>query len=537
MQRGQLLLSIVLAASFYAKAAGEPIWQASDAQSTSCTNREAFCDNECASSLDAKASDEESLESKSTACASLFQGSFVRQRVPFEEADPLDDEDLEDPDMMQWPDEEVDDVLDMDITSEQLVPNGTSLVSADIPDIAALRVLPTMEEFPPAAAATAPSLAESGAASTSKQEAAAEPGGRRKKLVAMLARLQRVRRTIQDFGMATCATFAERMVLGRSGSGSMLIAAGVVMCVGLAFCVASYMHASGMKQDSVELRPVPAGGRATAANSVQPPETRSNAHLAWPQSREATASAQVTTPSPRNMSLASVKPYKRHQSSDTPARFLSTGSAPPTSRSLDEERVDDSDEAHLCPELVVPEGSECTLLVSCLSSLGGSSAMGPMTISDARGVPVFKAVFSAPAARGRKRADTRRVVLSSAAGDAIFAYCRDLEVDPTTGQTGLTIFHHSEVIFGDLRTDGPRPSSGYSVTTRRGWRIRFRGDPEGRNLNCTDEHGRLLAITEAHGPGRRSVRIGPLVDAGFMAICVLGIDILGQAEKGDMPHM
>uniref|UniRef100_A0A7S2MD21 Tubby C-terminal domain-containing protein n=1 Tax=Alexandrium andersonii TaxID=327968 RepID=A0A7S2MD21_9DINO len=161
---------------------------------------------------------------------------------------------------------------------------------------------------------------------------------------------------------------------------------------------------------------------------------------------------------------------------------------------------------------------------------GSGGAPAPIAISDARGVPVFKAVFLNAPGRpsGRKKSDFKRLVLSSATGDAIFAFCRDTEVDPHTGHSGLAIFRHSEQLFGDLRADGPRPANGYSVSTHRGWRMRFRGDPDGRNLNATDENGRLLAITESHGPARRSVRIGPLVDAGLIAISVLGIDVLGM---------
>merc|ERR1719277_2529353 len=80
---------------------------------------------------------------------------------------------------------------------------------------------------------------------------------------------------------------------------------------------------------------------------------------------------------------------------------------------------------HLCPDLVVPEGHECTLLVPCLPPANSSNAnVGHATIDDGTGSPVCQLKFSLlPDTSGR------RLQLSSASGDSIFAYCKDCEAE------------------------------------------------------------------------------------------------------------
>uniref|UniRef100_A0A7S0FTE0 Phospholipid scramblase n=1 Tax=Pyrodinium bahamense TaxID=73915 RepID=A0A7S0FTE0_9DINO len=175
----------------------------------------------------------------------------------------------------------------------------------------------------------------------------------------------------------------------------------------------------------------------------------------------------------------------------------------------------DSEGPHLCPELVVPEGDERTLLVPLATPSGSSKAI---TVCDLHGLPVCKAAFSAA------KPSDRRMILSSVTGNAVLAFCRDAGVDQGTG---LAIFDRSGRAFGTLRADGPRPADGYSVVLACGcWQLRFRGNPPNRDLNVTDDRGSWLAGTEAHGAARYSVRVGPHVDAGLMILAVLGIDLL-----------
>jgi len=209
----------------------------------------------------------------------------------------------------------------------------------------------------------------------------------------------------------------------------------------------------------------------------------------------------------------------------------------------------------LCPELVVPEASECTLVVPRLAlkshpSKGTVTEDPVITIDDARGVAVFRAALTddngssgtdaldvqqGKLAAGRTQ-DQQRLVLSSGAGDAVFAYCR-LKKATASSNIGnvITVYHHSDAPFGEVVTENAETGS-YVVKTRTGWGPRcmnLRGDKMLGNITATNESGRLLAIAESmnDGTSRRSVRIGPLVDAGFVVLSLLGIDMLEYADK------
>jgi len=159
-------------------------------------------------------------------------------------------------------------------------------------------------------------------------------------------------------------------------------------------------------------------------------------------------------------------------------------------------------------------------------SAGGSSQV---SVDDARGVPVFSVAFSKATPWGSSRKESKRLILSSATGDAIFAFCRDIEEDIHGGTMGLAIHHHSEASFGTLHADSRHAGCGYTAVAHQGFRVHFKGDFLLGNINITDAQGRLLAIAEPihqGGGNRRSVRIGPLVDAGLVALAMLGIDLL-----------
>jgi len=203
----------------------------------------------------------------------------------------------------------------------------------------------------------------------------------------------------------------------------------------------------------------------------------------------------------------------------------STGVQPPPnpSRSPQQVQFQEPSGVHLCPELVVPEGSECTLIVPRLSG-GGSSQV---TVDDTRGVPVFCAAFNNDTTWQARIRETKRLILSSTSGDTIFAFCRDDEAQG--GPSGLVIHHHSEAPFGVLHADSRDAGSGYTLVARQGFKVHIKGDHLLGNMNVTDESGRLLAIaTPLHqgGGAHRSLRIGPLVDAGLVALGLLGIDFL-----------
>lgn len=195
----------------------------------------------------------------------------------------------------------------------------------------------------------------------------------------------------------------------------------------------------------------------------------------------------------------------------------------------------------LCPELVVPNGCECTLVVPRLPPNGvprtsRKNQVGKVVLDDSRGAPVFQVSFDF----GSSWHDSRRLMLHSATGDALFAFCCDAEAEMGGADfAGLNIYDHTEKPFGTIRMGGARDRDpSYVVLLLHGSKIRFVGNALVGKLIAEDEEGRLLATSEPLEPmegGRRSLRIGPYVDAGLMALSFLSIDTL-EHQKHSQRH-
>eukprot|EP00931_Biecheleriopsis_adriatica_P037094 TRINITY_DN21298_c0_g1_i1.p1 TRINITY_DN21298_c0_g1~~TRINITY_DN21298_c0_g1_i1.p1 ORF type:complete len:405 (-),score=50.65 TRINITY_DN21298_c0_g1_i1:65-1279(-) len=180
-------------------------------------------------------------------------------------------------------------------------------------------------------------------------------------------------------------------------------------------------------------------------------------------------------------------------------------------------------ELFLCPGLVVPDQTECTLIVPRIDHRG--TKMLQVSIDDCRGVSVFRMELYPQPAR-----DGSRLVLLSPNGDTIFARCKDVpdasqyghpERTPALGIYGQNVAQP----FGLLVNNG----RSFEVSTLTKQRIRFQG--QSGSLNAVDEQDKLLALSDPapdgpRGAKRRTVRIGPLVDAGLMTICYLGVDVM-----------
>lgn len=184
--------------------------------------------------------------------------------------------------------------------------------------------------------------------------------------------------------------------------------------------------------------------------------------------------------------------------------------------------AEQSDIPSICRELVVPTDSECVLLVPKLA--GHGSGGGQVAVTDAKGAPVFRVTFSNPAAKNARTEN--RLVLANAPGDINYVICRDQALQD--GSYGLAIHHgtsKSEKIFGSLRKSVDEEGGGYVITGPAGRVMWFRGDLNSGHVNVTDHKGRLMAMCEPAG-NRRSIRIGPLVDAGLVALTIMGMDML-----------
>eukprot|EP00933_Yihiella_yeosuensis_P039602 TRINITY_DN3367_c0_g1_i1.p1 TRINITY_DN3367_c0_g1~~TRINITY_DN3367_c0_g1_i1.p1 ORF type:complete len:479 (-),score=105.82 TRINITY_DN3367_c0_g1_i1:502-1938(-) len=186
------------------------------------------------------------------------------------------------------------------------------------------------------------------------------------------------------------------------------------------------------------------------------------------------------------------------------------------------------DSIFLCPELIVPDMTECTLQVPHLQQ--STQTKVQLSINDAKSCPVFRVeYFPIP------HPDGTALVLSSPPGDLTFATLRIASRGALGSFTGggsmeLQIFSkkESKTAFGTISADG----DGYKVATlKTGKVVKFEGKWMAERLSALDEQGQLLALSDPttdgkNGEKRRDIRIGPLVDAGLMAVSFLGIDIL-----------
>jgi len=185
----------------------------------------------------------------------------------------------------------------------------------------------------------------------------------------------------------------------------------------------------------------------------------------------------------------------------------------------------------LCADLVVPPGNECTFLLPLIQEGGGRKGLESTTVSDTSGSAILRATYRLGPLGGRP--EDKRLVLRSAEGDEVFAFCRDAEPEPGAGpRAGLLVFGQAGAPFGVLRPDGPGEPWGYSIRAHAGGLVRFRGDWRAGSVHATDENGCLVAFAQAPSPQHRQVRIGPQVDAGLATLALLGIDLLELEPAG-----
>jgi len=208
----------------------------------------------------------------------------------------------------------------------------------------------------------------------------------------------------------------------------------------------------------------------------------------------------------------------------------------------------------ICPGLVVPSGCECTLLVPQLSRKQHvvSESLGQVTIDDIKGVPVFLATFRLPGVGMSTAAprDTRQiavggpgrtaaalegntcVVLTSTSADPTkFVSCRSNAADQSAALS-LDIYDTREKHVGSLRMCPEEGEHSFEVLVGGGFGILLNVNADGE-VTATDRRGRSLGTGELapEQPMRRTVRIGPLVDAGLLTVCIVASDLLLMAAQ------
>ncbi|CAE7552873.1 unnamed protein product [Symbiodinium pilosum] len=172
----------------------------------------------------------------------------------------------------------------------------------------------------------------------------------------------------------------------------------------------------------------------------------------------------------------------------------------------------------LCPELIVPDKVECTLNVPRLALVQSNSRLN---VTDTKGGSVFRVDFSRVPER-----DGTRLVMRSPTGDVTFGTASDSRVTDRQGssaQAALTIINPKDPSRQYLLQQ--KSGGDFQVSNSTGQFLRFLSVSGG--YNAIDDQDQLLAFADP--PQREAdqvARCGPLVDAGLMVMCFLGIGVL-----------
>lgn len=185
----------------------------------------------------------------------------------------------------------------------------------------------------------------------------------------------------------------------------------------------------------------------------------------------------------------------------------------------------------LCPELVVPESHECTLLLPVDATRPWVPDVTKFVVVDMNESPVLRFAFlSSTQRQGGYEAppgpgSAPRLVLTSAEGSTVLAQCSTRPGRPGAGP----YFVYSRVgeLFATLDRDagssgrgsaGGGGESRFLLSDRGGGRLRYVVPAELATgaVQVTNEHGMLRGETRSHEGGDLTARIGPGSDVGAM---------------------
>ncbi|CAE7614924.1 unnamed protein product [Symbiodinium necroappetens] len=166
----------------------------------------------------------------------------------------------------------------------------------------------------------------------------------------------------------------------------------------------------------------------------------------------------------------------------------------------------------LCPQLVVPEKVDCTLLVPL--QRGHSSSL---PVSDVKGGTIFL-LETIPDGQS---SDGTRLILSSPMKDVRFCLCR-------TVTTGFALENNK--VHGGRFANLKKLDSGFTLMADSRRPFRFQGSLS-TSIDATDDDGKVLAysgVAEADSRGIQQLKlnVGPGVDAGLMVVCYAALELL-----------
>lgn len=197
------------------------------------------------------------------------------------------------------------------------------------------------------------------------------------------------------------------------------------------------------------------------------------------------------------------------------------------------------DSALLCPELVVPDGTECVLAVPVVSG-PVMEAVSSFGVCDKKGKALLNvAVDVSPSSEAPAgHAFERIMLMSSKSNGGHLAYCELLIPmnRSATASTRCMVFKQEGNLFArlDMIAKSTTPNGEYEHYMLKGasggWQLDFYGSLVDRTFNVTNDQSQLLATAEqsdfSFGRGGQyyQLRVAPLADAGLILCALLALD-------------
>jgi len=184
-----------------------------------------------------------------------------------------------------------------------------------------------------------------------------------------------------------------------------------------------------------------------------------------------------------------------------------------------------------CPWLVVPEATECIFQLPYLPSHITVSTQ--VTISDANNMAAFRAFCTSfPAAHehrvhcGHESSGAGFLVPAGDPCRSVIACCCMCNADVQT----VKIFYKSEDVFAEVFLGSQSGKDQYVARVHTGLQMRLDQDSQDGKTSVKDANGGLLAIIATQASSR-TVRIGPLADAGLILLFLLAVDLLSSTNR------
>lgn len=223
------------------------------------------------------------------------------------------------------------------------------------------------------------------------------------------------------------------------------------------------------------------------------------------------------------------KPPRHSHTATTMAPLILHSQPAPRTYSLMSGFISKNEESRdiFCSELVVPDGSECVLMVPILPQtifdVIQENSVFPVNDQEGSTCLCIRLQSFTVLGEGLRVATPglrERIMLTAANGLRILAHCE---------RHGLS-FHvhcHDDELFARLSRD---ETGAYSLVGRSGPIMRFTGHTSDCSVRVANPEGRVLAYIEKGDVSHFKLRVGPLVDVGLVLCGLLALSRM-EAER------